>query len=78
MAELCTVGTLSGAAMSLGQRAGAAVRRRSDPDWQPAVRAPDLRAGATGLAVSMGVFANARYQIISGVDRYVMTSGSFT
>ena len=63
------MGTLSGATMSLGQRAATAVRRRGDPDWQPAVRTPDVRASATGLAVSMGVFANARYQIISGVDR---------
>ncbi len=72
------MGTLSGATMSLGQRAATAVRRRGDPDWQPAVRTPDVRASATGLAVSMGVFANARYQIISGVDRCGLANTSLS
>lgn len=76
-AELSAVGVISGGLMSIGQSAAAALRRRSDPDWQPAVRTPELRASALGLAASMGIFANARYQIISGVDRYLFDHSAY-
>lgn len=76
-AELSAVGVAAGVAMSAGQSALAAIRRRSNPDWQPAVRTPELRASALGLAASMGFFANGRYQIISGVDRYLFGHSNY-
>lgn len=76
-AELSAVGVIAGGFMSAGQSAAAALRRKSNPDWQPAVRTPELRASALGLAASTGIFANARYQIISGVDRYLFGHSSY-
>lgn len=71
------VGVIAGGLMSVGQSAAIAVRRHSAPDWQPAVRAPELRSSALGLAASVGVFANMRYQIISGVDRYLFDHSAY-
>ena len=76
-AELSAVGVLAGGFMSVGQSAAGALRRHSNPNWQPAVRTPDLRASALGLAASTGIFANARYQIISGVDRYLFDHSAY-
>lgn len=76
-AELSAVGVLSGGAMTAGQRALTAIRRRGDPNWQPAVRTPELRNSSLGMAASMGLFANARYQIISGVDRYLFGHSNY-
>jgi len=76
-AELSAVGVLSGAAMTAGQRALTAIRRRGDPNWQPAVRTPELRNSSLGMAASMGLFANGRYQIISGVDRYLFGHSNY-
>lgn len=69
-AELCTVGTLAGVSMSGLSSAAVALRRRSDPNFQPSVPIPDMRRSAGGLALSMGLFANLRYQMIGGIDRY--------
>ena len=71
------VGVIAGGLMSVGNSAAAAIRRHSNPDWQPAVRAPELRSSALGLAASMGIFANMRYQIISGVDRYLFDHSAY-
>lgn len=76
-AELSAVGVIAGTFMSVGQSAAAAVRRHRDPNWQPAVRTPALRNSALGLAASQGIFANARYQIISGVDRYLFDHSAY-
>lgn len=47
------------------------LRRLRDPEFAPSVAIPNLRTSATGLALSMGVFSNARYQITGGIDRYL-------
>lgn len=62
-AELSMVGVISGGLMSVGQSTATAIRRRSNPEWQPAVRTPELRSSALGMAASMGIFANMRYQV---------------
>lgn len=43
----------------------------SDPAFTPSVPIPSLPKSATGMALSMGVFSNARYQLVGGIDRYL-------
>jgi hypothetical protein len=70
-AELCGVGMAAGAAQAAAGRALLALRRRADPAFEPAVPVPTVRRSALGLAATLGVFANARYQVIAGFDRYL-------
>jgi len=76
-AQLGAVGAAAGAAMGLGGKAATALRRRSDPSFSPAVRSPTVAGGSVGMAVSLGAFSNARYQIVAGVDRYLFGHSTF-
>lgn len=69
--QLAAVGAISGAAMSLLGGASTALRRRSDPSYQPSVAPPKLAAGAGGLAAFMGVSSNVRYQLVAGELRLI-------
>jgi hypothetical protein len=62
-AELCGVGMLAGAAQSALAQAAVAVRRHADPAFRPSVAVPGVKQSALGLAASMGIFANMRYQV---------------
>ena len=68
-AELAFVGALSGLAMSLLGKAETRLRRTRDPSFSPSVEVPSAQRSALGMAASMGVFGNMRYQLVSGVDR---------
>lgn len=70
-AELCGVGVLAGAAQSALSQAAVAVRRSSDPGYQPAMPIPAASTAAVGMAVHLGVFGNVRYQMIAGIDDYL-------
>ena len=77
-AELCAVGTLAGGAMSLMQQGAVAVRRATiDPDFTPSVAVPDLGRAAFGMGASLGLASNARYQLISGADRWLFEHGKY-
>lgn len=52
-------------------------RRHWDPSFTPSVPIPELRTSATGMALTMGVFANARYQMLGGIDRYLFDHSNF-
>ena len=43
----------------------------SDASYTPSVPIPSLQKNAFGMAMSMGVFSNARYQLVGGIDRYL-------
>jgi hypothetical protein len=62
-AELCGVGMLAGAAQSGLAQAAVAVRRRSDPAFQPSMPIPSVQQSALGFAAAQGIFANLRYQV---------------
>jgi len=53
------------------------VRRQFDPSFSPSVAIPELRTSATGMALTMGVFANMRYQLLGGIDRYLFDHSNF-
>jgi hypothetical protein len=53
------------------------LRRLQDPDFTPSVPIAELRNSATGVALSMGIFSNARYQIVGGVDRYLFDHSNY-
>lgn len=76
-AELCGVGMLAGAAQSALAQAAVAIRRRSDPSFRPAMPIPSVQQSAMGLAASLGIFANVRYQIIAGFDRYLFEHANY-
>lgn len=75
-AELCGVGMLAGAAQSALSQAALAVRRRSDPGFQPSLPVPGVRQNALGMAAAWGMFGNARYQLVAGIDRYLFDHAS--
>ena len=74
-AELGAIGAASGAVMSAGGSAALAIRRRSDPGFQPSVPVPELGRSAQGMALSLGAFSNLRYQAVSGIDRVLFERG---
>ena len=43
----------------------------SDAAFTPSVPIPSLQTSASGMALSMGVFSNLRYQLVGGIDRYL-------
>ena len=43
----------------------------SDAAFMPSVPIPSLQTSALGMALSMGVFSNLRYQLVGGIDRYL-------
>ena len=42
-----------------------------DAAFTPSVPIPSMQKSAYGMAMSMGVFSNARYQLVGGIDRYL-------
>lgn len=68
-AELAVVGALSGLAMSVLGSAEVRLRQLQDPGFQPSVDIPSPQRSAGGLALSMGLSSNLRYQLVSGLDR---------
>lgn len=77
LTELCGVGMLAGAAQSALAQAAVAIRRKSDPSFRPSVRIPSIKQSSIGMAASLGLFANVRYQIISGFDRYLFDHANY-
>lgn len=77
-AELCGVGMLAGSAQSALSQAAIAVRRATkEPDFKPSVPVPSMQQSALGMAASLGIFANFRYQIIAGFDRYLFEHANY-
>ena len=76
-AELCGVGMLAGAAQSALAQAAVAIRRSSDPSFQPTMPVPTIQQSALGLGASLGIFANLRYQLIAGSDRYLFEHANY-
>lgn len=52
-------------------------RKLGDPNFTPSMPIPDMRASAGGMAVALGLFSNARYQIIGGMDRYLFERSNY-
>jgi len=76
-AELCGVGMAAGLFQSAAGSAAVSLRQRNNADWKPSVNPPSAKAGALGLAATCGIFANARYQVIAGFDRYLFEHANF-
>lgn len=76
-AELSGVGMLAGAFQSASAQAAVALRKQSDPSFEPSMKIPTVQQSAAGMAASCGVFANARYQIIAGFDRYLFEHANY-
>ena len=76
-AELSGVGMIAGAMQSSLAQAAVALRRTKDPEFVPSMKIPSVQQSAVGLAATCGVFANARYQIIAGFDRYLFEHANY-
>lgn len=76
-AELCGVGMLAGAAQSALAQVAVALRRKSNPAFEPSVRIPSVQQNALGMAAACGIFGNMRYQIIAGFDRYLFEHANY-
>ncbi|KAK9809724.1 hypothetical protein WJX73_010795 [Symbiochloris irregularis] len=70
-AQLAAVGALSGAGMSVLGNAETSLRRIRDPNFSPAVEVPSLPRSTLGMAASMGLASNLRYQAVAGLDRAI-------
>lgn len=77
MAELSGVGLLTGVTTSLLSAAAVTVRQKSNPDWQPSVDVPAPQRSSGGLAAFFGLNANARYQVVGGLDRVLFGRTNF-
>lgn len=71
-AELCAVGSLTGATQSLGGNALVRLHQLRDPQFEPSLPVPELKRASGGTAAYMGSLANCRYQLVSGIDRRVL------
>lgn len=70
------MGTLTGATQSLGASALVKVHQLKDPSFQPSLPVPEFGRATGGGAAYMGSIQNVRYQLVSGMDRYVNAEGS--
>lgn len=69
MAELSAVGALTGTATSLLSAAAVAIRKKSNPEWEPSTAVPDVGRASAGLGAYFALNANTRYQLMGGLDR---------
>lgn len=76
-AELSGVGMLAGGLQSALSQGVVALRKRSDASFEPSMKVPSIQQNALGMAATCGVFANARYQIIAGFDRYLFENANY-
>lgn len=76
-AELCAVGSIAGAAQSLGGHALVKVHQIKDKSFQPSLAVPELKRSSGGLAAYMGTLAHARYQLLGGLDRFAYLHSSY-
>jgi len=53
------------------------LRRLRDPGFTPSVPIPDMRTSAGGLAATMGLFTNVRFQVVGGIDRYLFDHSNY-
>lgn len=70
-AQLSAVGVGVGAATCLVSQALVNHRRKTDPEFQPAVPVPALTTAALGTGAWLGLTANFRYQLIGGMDLWM-------
>jgi hypothetical protein len=77
--QLAMAGGAAGAAMSGLTSAAVYARRKlgGDETFTPSVHNPGVVQSSLGLAGSMALFSNGRYQIISGVDRYLFGHSNY-
>ena len=68
MAQLSAAGAAAGAATSALSHAAVALRRRADPSFEPSVPVPDASRASGGLGAFFALNANARYQLLGGLD----------
>ncbi|KAI8113237.1 hypothetical protein M9435_003241 [Picochlorum sp. BPE23] len=76
-AQLSGVGLVAGGLQSSLSKAVVALRQKSDPSFVPSMKIPEIQQSALGMAATCGVFANARYQIIAGFDRYLFENANY-
>ncbi|KAG2496868.1 hypothetical protein HYH03_005269 [Edaphochlamys debaryana] len=77
-AELSAVGLLTGAGTSLLSQAAVALRRKYvDPSFEPSVPVPEVARSAAGLGAFFAISANTRYQLLGGMDRYMLGHSNF-
>ncbi len=76
-AQLAGVGAVAGGVQSALSSAVVGLRKKADPSFKPAIKVPSVQQSALGMAATCGIFANGRYQIISGFDRYLFENANY-
>lgn len=76
-AQLAGVGAVAGGVQSALSSAVVELRKKADPSFKPAMSVPSVQQSALGMAATCGIFANGRYQIISGFDRYLFENANY-
>jgi len=77
MAQLGAVGAVTGGATAVLSAAAVKLHQKADPEYQPSVPVPDAARSAGGLAAFFGINANTRYQLLGGMDRYLLGHSNF-
>jgi hypothetical protein len=68
---------VAGGVQSALSSAVVGLRKKADPSFKPAIKVPSVQQSALGMAATCGIFANGRYQIISGFDRYLFENANY-
>jgi hypothetical protein len=76
-AQLGGVGLAAGTVQTTLSKAVIALRQKYDPSFEASMKVPSIQQNALGMAATCGIFANARYQIIAGFDRYLFENANY-
>jgi hypothetical protein len=71
MAELSAVGAVMGVTTSALSAAAVDLHKRNDPSYSPSIATPDISHSMAGMAAYFALNANARYQVVGGLDRFL-------
>lgn len=77
-AELSAIGVIAGTAQNVMTNTLVNIRRKKEPGYTPSLPVPSAAQSAAGLGAWLGISCNARYQALSGLDRWLSVPGERT
>uniref|UniRef100_A0A7S0N4C8 Uncharacterized protein n=1 Tax=Pyramimonas obovata TaxID=1411642 RepID=A0A7S0N4C8_9CHLO len=75
-AQLSAIGTAVGAVSGGVSNLLVGMRQKKEPEFQPALATPSTAHSASGYGAYCGLTGNVRYQLLNGLDRYMLNTFS--
>jgi len=75
-AQLSAIGTTVGAVTGGVSNLLVDARKKASPNFRPALATPDVAHQAAGYGAYCGITGNLRYQLMNGLDRYMLNTFS--